>query len=61
MSIQLRWWLYPEVADIHELLGAVRGPVYAQHVDGVGYGGFTGHVTAASLKTNGASGSHQPF
>ena len=37
--------------------GAVKIPVYAQHVDGVGYGGFTGHVTAASLKANGASGS----
>ena len=47
----------PQVADIHAVSGAVKIPVYAQHVDGVGYGGFTGHVTAASLKANGASGS----
>jgi triosephosphate isomerase len=47
----------PQVADIHAISEAVKIPVYAQHVDGVGYGGFTGHVTAASLKAAGASGS----
>jgi triosephosphate isomerase len=47
----------PQVADIHAVSKAVKIPVYAQHVDGVGYGGFTGHVTAASLKEAGASGS----
>jgi triosephosphate isomerase len=47
----------PQAADIHAVSEAVKIPVYAQHVDGVGYGGFTGHVTAASLKANGASGS----
>ena len=47
----------PQVADIHAISMAVKVPVYAQHVDGVGYGGFTGHVTAASLKAAGASGS----
>lgn len=47
----------PQVADIHAISMAVKIPVYAQHVDGVGYGGFTGHVTAASLKAAGASGS----
>ena len=47
----------PQVADIHVISEAVKIPVYAQHVDGVGYGGFTGHVTAASLKAAGASGS----
>ncbi len=47
----------PQVADIHAISAAVKIPVYAQHVDGVGYGGFTGHVTAASLKSAGASGS----
>ena len=40
----------PQVADIHAISKAVKIPVYAQHVDSVGYGGFTGHVTAASLK-----------
>lgn len=47
----------PQTADIHSISEAVKIPVYAQHVDGVGYGGFTGHVTAASLKAAGASGS----
>jgi triosephosphate isomerase (TIM) len=47
----------PQVADIHAVSSAVKIPVYAQHVDGVGYGGFTGHVTASSLKANGARGS----
>ncbi|HUI40231.1 MAG TPA: triose-phosphate isomerase, partial [Methanothrix sp.] len=47
----------PQTADIHMISEAVKIPVYAQHVDGVGYGGFTGHITAASLKAAGASGS----
>ena len=47
----------PQVADIQAISKAVKIPVYAQHVDGVGYGGFTGHVTAASLKAAGAAGS----
>jgi triosephosphate isomerase len=47
----------PQVADIHAIYEGVKIPVYAQHVDGVGYGGFTGHVTAASIKAAGASGS----
>jgi len=47
----------PQTADIYAVSRAVEIPVFAQHVDGVGYGGFTGHVTAASLKAAGASGS----
>ena len=47
----------PQAADIQAISKAVKIPVYAQHVDGVGYGGFTGHVTAASLKAAGATGS----
>jgi triosephosphate isomerase len=47
----------PQAADIYSISHAVKIPVYAQHVDGVGYGGFTGHITAASLKANGACGS----
>ena len=47
----------PQVADIQAISKAVNIPVYAQHVDGIGYGGFTGHVTAASLKAAGAAGS----
>jgi len=47
----------PQVADISSVAGAVKIPVFSQHVDGVGYGGFTGHITAASLKAAGAAGS----
>jgi triosephosphate isomerase (TIM) len=47
----------PQVADISTISKTVKIPVFAQHVDGVGYGGFTGHITAASLKEAGASGS----
>lgn len=47
----------PQTADIHAIAEAVKIPVYAQHVDGVGYGGFTGHITAASLQAAGACGS----
>jgi triosephosphate isomerase len=39
----------PQVADIQTISKAVKIPV--------GYGGFTGHVTAASLKAAGAVGS----
>ncbi len=46
----------PQAADISAIAGAVKIPVFSQHVDGVGYGGFTGHITAASLKAAGASG-----
>jgi triosephosphate isomerase len=47
----------PQVADISNIAAAVSIPVFSQHVDGVGYGGFTGHITAASLKGVGAAGS----
>ncbi len=53
----VRMVVVPQVADIYAISREVKIPVYAQHVDGVGYGGFTGHVTAASLKAAGASGS----
>ena len=52
----------PQLADIQTISKAVKMPVYAQHVDGVGYGSFTGHVTAASLKAVGSfRSSHQPL
>ncbi|HOV81206.1 MAG TPA: triose-phosphate isomerase [Methanothrix sp.] len=47
----------PQVADISAVASAVKIPVYSQHVDGVGFGGFTGHVTAACLAGAGAKGS----
>lgn len=47
----------PQMVDIRPIAEGTEIPVYSQHVDGVGYGGFTGHVTAASLKSAGAMGS----
>jgi triosephosphate isomerase len=47
----------PQLADLQSISKKVRIPVYSQHVDGVGYGSFTGHVTAATLQAAGASGS----
>lgn len=46
-----------QAADIYSISSNVEIPVYAQHVDGVGFGGYTGHITAASVKVAGASGS----
>jgi len=46
----------PQIADIHAISSQVSIPVYSQHVDGVGHGGYTGHITAASIKAAGASG-----
>jgi triosephosphate isomerase (TIM) len=54
---QARIVVVPQAADIHAIHEAVKIPVFAQHVDGVGFGGYTGHITAASLKAAGASGS----
>ncbi len=46
----------PQTADLRLISENVSIPVYAQHVDGVGFGGFTGSITAASIKAAGASG-----
>jgi triosephosphate isomerase len=46
----------PQTADIRLISENVSIPIYAQHVDGVGFGGYTGHTTAASIKAAGASG-----
>ncbi|MEN6609330.1 MAG: triose-phosphate isomerase [Methanoregulaceae archaeon] len=43
--------------DIHPLSQHFTAPVFAQHVDGVEPGAFTGHVTADALKQAGAMGS----
>jgi triosephosphate isomerase len=47
----------PQLADLSSISRVVKIPVYSQHVDGAGYGSFTGQVTAASLQAAGASGS----
>jgi triosephosphate isomerase len=47
----------PQIVDIHPVAEVVDIPIYSQHVDGAGYGSFTGYVTAASIKAAGATGS----
>lgn len=46
----------PQLADVYRVASQVKIPVFAQHVDGVGAGSFTGHVLAKSIKEAGAAG-----
>ncbi len=46
----------PQIPDLYRVAESVSIPVFAQHVDGVGAGSFTGHITAESLKENGVAG-----
>jgi triosephosphate isomerase (TIM) len=43
-------------ADLYRVSRNVSMPVFAQHIDAAGYGQFTGHDVAGTLKDNGASG-----
>ena len=46
----------PMYMDIHPLSHHYEIPVYAQHVDGIKPGAYTGHVPAIALREAGASG-----
>jgi len=46
----------PQIPDIYRVACAVNIPVFAQHIDGVGAGSFTGHITADCIKDAGARG-----
>jgi triosephosphate isomerase len=46
----------PQFADISIVAQAVGIPVFAQHIDPIGPGSFTGHVLAESVKEAGAVG-----
>ncbi len=46
----------PQIPDIYRVACSVKIPVFAQHIDGVGAGSFTGHVTADCIKDAGARG-----
>lgn len=46
----------PQFADITVVAEAVEIPVFSQHIDPVGPGGFTGHVLADSVREAGAVG-----
>jgi len=47
----------PQVTDIYRISREVSIPVYAQHIDNIGYGSNTGHVLPESVKSSGAKGS----
>ena len=46
----------PQFADIARVAEAVEIPVYAQHIDAVCPGAYTGHVLAEAVKDAGATG-----
>lgn len=46
----------PQIPDIARVADSVKIPVYAQHIDGVGAGGYTGHITADCVMSAGAQG-----
>lgn len=46
----------PQFTDICKILNKVRIPIFAQHIDSVGTGAHTGHVTAFAVKQAGAVG-----
>jgi len=46
----------PQFTDISSIARSVSVPVFAQHIDSIKYGGFTGHVLAESIKEAGATG-----
>jgi triosephosphate isomerase len=48
--------LAPQYSDIAPLASAVSLPIFAQHIDFEGAGGFTGHVLPEAVKEAGAVG-----
>ncbi|WP_298668050.1 triose-phosphate isomerase [uncultured Methanofollis sp.] len=46
----------PAFTDLAAIASRFSVPVYAQHVDGVAPGAYTGHVTAGQVKAAGATG-----
>ncbi len=46
----------PQTPDIFRVAGAVKIPVFAQHIDSAGAGGFTGHINADCVRFAGAVG-----
>lgn len=47
----------PQFADLWRISQAVKIPVYAQHIDDVKFGGYTGSILPESVKAAGATGS----
>lgn len=46
----------PQFVDLAKIAETVEIPVFAQHIDPIKPGGFTGHVLAESIKETGATG-----
>ena len=46
----------PQLADLSAVVQAVEIPVFAQHIDPIKPGGYTGHVLAEAVKEAGAIG-----
>jgi triosephosphate isomerase len=46
----------PQFVDLAKIAETVEIPVFAQHIDPIKPGGFTGHVLAESVKETGATG-----
>lgn len=46
----------PQAPDLYRVAASVEIPVYAQHIDAVGAGSYTGHITAECVKKAGAKG-----
>ncbi len=46
----------PQTPDIYRVASSVKIPVFAQHIDSVGGGSYTGHITADCIKAAGARG-----
>jgi len=46
----------PQLADLSTIAQAVEIPVFAQHIDPIKPGAYTGHILAESVKEAGASG-----
>ena len=46
----------PQAVDLRKVVEATETPVFAQHVDPVGYGKYTGHMTPEAVADAGCSG-----
>jgi triosephosphate isomerase len=55
-SADVRFGVAPQLCDIAQVAAQVEIPVFAQHIDPVTPGAFTGHVLAESVKAAGGSG-----
>ena len=55
-NTDVRFGVAPQFCDIAQVAVQVEIPVFAQHIDPISPGAFTGHVLAESVKAAGGSG-----